>query len=60
MWESCKGSVWESVKKSLEMCILQGLATKSYDWRVAKGVTRVKYAGKLKGHANCSTTGQNF
>ena len=30
------------------------------DWQVAKGGTRVKHAGELKGHTNCCTTGQNF
>ena len=34
--------------------------TGSCDWRVAKGSTRVKHAGELKGHVSCSTTGQNF
>ena len=28
-WESCKGSVWESVKKSLRVCTQQGFATGS-------------------------------
>ena len=27
----------------------------AHDWRVTKGSTRVKHAGKLKGHASCST-----
>ena len=27
-------------------------------WQVAKVVTRVKHAGKLKSHASCCTTGQ--
>ena len=28
-WESCKGSVWESVKKSSRVCTQQGLTTGS-------------------------------
>ena len=32
MWESCKGSVWKSVKKNSEVCILQGLMTRSCEW----------------------------
>ena len=28
------------------------------DWQAAKVGTRVKYAGKLKNHASCCTTGQ--
>ena len=47
----CK-RVWRNLKKSL--------MTGSCDWRVAKGGTRVKHAGELKGHVSCSTTGQNF
>ena len=31
-WELCKGSVWESMKKSSEVCILQGLVTRSRKW----------------------------
>ena len=59
-WDLCKGSVRESVKKT-QMCTLKKcLATRSRDWRVAKGDTRVKHVGELKGHASCSTTGENF
>ena len=59
-WDSCKGSVWESVKKT-QMCALKkGLTIGSRDWWVAKGGTRVKHAGELKAQASCSTTGQNF
>ena len=32
----------------------------AYDWQVAKGGTRVKYAEELKSHASWSTTRQNF
>ena len=57
-WKSCKGSVWESVKKSSKVCILQGLVTGSREWQVAKRGTSVKHAEKLKSHASCCTTGQ--
>ena len=59
-WESCKGSVWESVKKSSRVCTQQGLATGSRNWQVGKGGTRVKHVGELKSHISWSTTRQNF
>ena len=31
-WELCKSCVWESVKKSQDVCIQRSLATGSYDW----------------------------
>ena len=34
-WESCKGIVCESVKKSSEVCILQGLTTGFHKWLAA-------------------------
>ena len=34
-WDSCKGSMWESVKKNSEVCILQGLVTRSREWLAA-------------------------
>ena len=47
--------------KKLKMCALKkSLMTGSHDWQVAKGGTRVKHAGELKGHDSWSTTGQNF
>ena len=43
------------------MCALKkSLATRSRDWQVAEGGTRVKHAGELKGHNSWSTTGKNF
>ena len=39
---------------------LKSLATRSRNWRVAKGGIGVKHAEELKGHANWSTIGQNF
>ena len=61
-WESCKGSVWESVKKSSRLCTKQW----TRDWiscldrslQVAKGCTWVKHAEELNSHASWSTTGQ--
>ena len=44
------------MKKSLRVCTQESLATGFRDWLVAKGGTRVKHAGELKGHANCSIT----
>ena len=46
MWELCKGSEWESVKKTQDVCTQE----ESRDWQVTKGGTRVKHAGELKGH----------
>ena len=61
-WESCKGSVWESVKKCSKLC--SETETRGWISRVARGLqaarrcTRVKHAEKLNRHASCSTTGQ--
>ena len=61
-WESCKGSVWESVKKCSRLCSEAG--TRGWISRVARGLqaarrcTRVKHAKKLNRRATCSTTGQ--
>ena len=56
--ELCKGNVWESVKKSEEVCN----SRESYDWIswLAKMAHVWNMQGELKGHANCSTTGKNF
>ena len=61
-WESCKGSVWENVKKCSSLCKV----ARTHDWnsRVARGLqaakscTCAKHAEKLKYHASWSTTGQ--
>ena len=61
-WESCKGSVCESVKKCSRLCS----EAKTHGWisqvacvlQAARRCTRVKHAKKLNRHANCSTTGQ--
>ena len=61
-WESCKGSVWESVKKCSRLC--SEARTRVWISRVACGLqaarrcTQVKHAEKLNRHASCSTTGQ--
>ena len=57
-WESCKGTMWESVKKNSEVCNSIGPLTRSCDWQVAKAGIRVKHAGELKSHASCCTTRQ--
>ena len=61
-WESCKDSVWKSVKKCSKLCSEAG--TRSWISPMARGLqaarrcTRVKHAEKLNRHASCSTTGQ--
>ena len=61
-WESCKGSVWESVKKCSRLCNEAGtrswISRVVYDLQVARSCTWVKHAEKLNCHASCSTTGQ--
>ena len=61
-WESCKDSVWESVKKYSKLCSETG--TRGWISQVARGLqaarrcTRVKHAEKLNRHASCNTTRQ--
>ena len=61
-WESCKGSVWENVKKNLRVCNLAGphnwISRLAHSWQVAKAGTHVKHAEELKSHADCCTIGQ--
>ena len=61
-WESCKGSVWESVKKSSRVCNLAGprdwISRLVHGWQVGKAGTRVKHAKELKSLASCCTTRQ--
>ena len=61
-WESCKGSVWESVKKCSRLCIeaetRDWISRVPRDWQATKGCTWVKHAEKLNCHASCSTTRQ--
>ena len=62
MWESCKGSVWESVKNCSRLCKEAG----THDWisRVARGLQAAKMlhtcqaCQKLKSCTSCCTTGQ--
>ena len=61
-WKSCKGSVWENVKKCSRLCSEPG--TRGWILQVARGLqatrrcTRVKHAEKLNCHASCSTIRQ--
>ena len=61
-WQSCKGSVWESVKNCSSLC--KAVGTRDWNSRVARGwqtarwCTRVKHAEKMNGHASWSTTRQ--
>ena len=61
-WESCKGSMWESVKKCSKLC--NEARTCGWISRLACGLqavrrcTRVKHAEKLNRHASCSTARQ--
>ena len=63
MWKSCKGSVWESVKKSSKVCnsteSRDWISQQALGWQVAKAGTRVKHAGELKSHTSCCTIGQS-
>ena len=61
-WESCKGNVWESVKKCSRLCSEAGtrgwISREARGLQAAKSCTRVKYAGKLNSHASWGTTGK--
>ena len=61
-WESCKGSVWESVKKCLRLCSEAGtcdwISREACGLQAAKSCTRAEHAGELNSHASWSTTGQ--
>ena len=63
-WESCKGSVCESVKKCSRLCSEAG--THGWILRVACGLQaarrcrRVEHAEKLNCYASCSTTRQKI
>ena len=62
MCESCKGSVWKSVKKCWKLCSEAGtcswISRVAHSLQAARRCTRVKYAEKLNRHASCSNTGQ--
>ena len=55
-WESCKGSVWESVKKCSRWCSEAG----TRGLQATRRCTQVKHIEKLNRHASCSTTRQKF
>ena len=61
-WESCKSSVWESVKKCSKLCSEVGtrgwILWVAYGLQATRRCTRVTHAEKLNRHASCSTTGQ--
>ena len=61
-WESCKGSMWESVKKSSKVCNSVGpydwISRLARSWQVAKRGTCVKHAEELKSHTSYCTIGQ--
>ena len=48
-WESCKGSVWESVKKSSRVCTQQGLVTGSHDWLAACKLPKEAHMWSMQG-----------
>ena len=53
-WESCKGSVWESVKKNSSLCTQQvahdWILRLAHDLQVAKSGTCVEHADELNSH----------
>ena len=61
-WESCKGSVWESMKKCSRLCSEAGtrglISREACGLQAAKSCTRAEHAGDLNSHATWSTTGQ--
>ena len=61
-WESCKGSVWESVKKCSRLCSKVGtrgwISREARSLQVAKSCTRAEHVGELNSYTNWSTTGQ--
>ena len=63
-WELCKGSVWESAKKSQEVRNSREsrdwILRLAHDWQVARMTQVWSMHGQLKGHASWSTIRQNF
>ena len=61
-WESCKGSVWESVKKCSRLCSEAGtrgwISREARGLQAAKSCTCAERVGELNSHASWSTTGQ--
>ena len=61
-WESCKGSVWESVKNSSVCAFKSILATWTREWLTTDDSPKChtcEACRKLKGHESWSTTRQN-
>ena len=60
--ESCKGSVFESVKKCSRLCSEAGtrglISREARGLQAAKSYTRAEHAKELNSHASWSTTGQ--
>ena len=61
-WESCKGNVWESVKKCSRLYSKTGahswISQVAHNLQAAKRCTWVKHVEKLNPHTSYSTTGQ--
>ena len=61
-WESCKGSVWESVKKCSRLCSEAGtcdwISREARGLQAAKSCKRIKHAWELNSHTSWSTIGQ--
>ena len=61
-WESCKGSVWESVKKCSRLCSEAGtrglISREARSLQTAKSCTHAEHAGELNSRATWSTTRQ--
>ena len=55
-WKSCKGSVWESVKKCSRLCSEAGtcgwISREARSLQAAKSCTCAEHAGELNSHAN--------
>ena len=48
-WDSCKGSVWESLKKSSRVCTQQGLVTRSRGWLAASKSPKEAHMWSMQG-----------
>ena len=62
-WKLCKSCVWESVKKTQDVCIQRSLATRSHNWLVTGKSPqwhKCEACRELKGHDSWSTTRQNI
>ena len=61
-WESCKGSVWESVKKCSKLCseaeTCGWISMEACGLQAAKRCTHAEHTRELNSHASWSTSGQ--